>query len=764
MAGELKEKPAGEEGSAREAAERGSFAREHERLLARERAARPEAERARHETLAILESISDGFFTLDRERRFVYVNREAERFWGKPREDLVGRNILEVFPRATGNEGYRAIDRAAKEGITTEFETASSVIPGAWVAGRVYPSAGGLSVYFQDITVRKRAEEDRARLAAIVESSDDVIIGKTLQGIITNWNRGAERIYGYSAEEAVGQPISMLVPPERPNETPRILERIRRGEKVDHFETVRIAKDGRRLDISLTVSPIRNSVGDIVGASTIARDITERKRTEEKLRESEERLQRAIRIETVGVIFFRTDGQITDANDAFLQMSGYSREDLVKGLVRWDVMTPPEWMPHSLKAIEEFESTGRTKPYEKEYVRKDGSRWWALFAATRLDDEEGVEFIIDITEGKRAEKALRESEERFRTLIEQSPLAIHIFAPDGTSLCHNEAWKQLWDLEESSAAPNIFDEERVRAAGLVPYLEKGAAGSEEVTEPLLYDPALTGGQGELRWLRAFVYPVREGSGRVFEVALMLEDVTERERAQEEHERLLVQKWKARAEAEERRRISRELHDRVAHAMAVAHQSLELHEALKQSDPEMARAKMGLAKETTIEAMNLTRNLAQELRGAEVQGSLSAALSGLLEAAVPPGLKRAVSVEGDEVLVPPHVREQLFVILREGVRNAVSHSGAGRIDVGVHVFSEEVVGYVEDDGRGYAEEEAARGGVQSMRERAELVGGTFRSASGAGVGTSIRVTIPLEGGPATGPSHPAPPSSKAKAMK
>src|SRR5829696_710690 len=501
-------------------------------------------------------------------------------------------------------------------------------------------------MYFQDITVRKRAEEDRARLAAIVESSDDVIIGKTLQGIITNWNRGAERIYGYSAEEAVGQPISMLVPPERPNETPRILERIRRGEKVDHFETVRIAKDGRRLDISLTVSPIRNSVGDIVGASTIARDITERKRAEEKLRESEERLWRAIGIETVGVIFFKVDGSITDSNDAFLQMSGYSREELAEGLVRWDVMTPPEWMPHSLKAIEEFESTGRTKPYEKEYVRKDGSRWWALFAATRLDDEEGVEFIIDITERKRAEEALRESEERFRTLMEQSPLAIHVFAPDGRSLRYNEAWKELWDLEESSAAPNIFVEERVRAAGLVPYLEKGAAGSEGVTDPLLYDPARTGGRGEPRWLRAFVYPVRDGSGRVFEVALTLEDVTERKRAREEHER-------------------------VAHAMAVAHQSLELYGAYAKMNPMLAAEKLQLAKESIRRALDQTRNLSSELARSHVEETrdgLVAAVRALLETHVPPGVEATLSASGEESSVPPLLGEQVYLVMREAVRN------------------------------------------------------------------------------------------------
>jgi diguanylate cyclase (GGDEF)-like protein/PAS domain S-box-containing protein len=150
----------------------------------------------------------------------------------------------------------------------------------------------------------------------------------------------------------------------------------------------------------------RDASGKAVRMYGATIDVTERKRAEEKLRESEGRLRRALEIETVGVIFFKVDGSITDANEAFLRMSGYSREDLVEGLVRWDEMTPPEWMPHSLKAIEEFESTGRTIPYEKEYIRKGGSRWWALFAATRLDDETGVEFIIDITESKRHEEQL----------------------------------------------------------------------------------------------------------------------------------------------------------------------------------------------------------------------------------------------------------------------------------------------------------------------------------------------------------------------
>ena len=124
----------------------------------------------------------------------------------------------------------------------------------------------------RDVTEQRRAEEERARFAAIVESSNDAIIGKTLDGMITSWNEAAERIYGYSAEEAIGQPISMLVPSDRPDEVPAILDSVRQGEKVEPFDTVRVTKDGRRLDISLTVSPIRNFAGDVVGASTIARD------------------------------------------------------------------------------------------------------------------------------------------------------------------------------------------------------------------------------------------------------------------------------------------------------------------------------------------------------------------------------------------------------------------------------------------------------------------------------------------------------------
>jgi PAS domain S-box-containing protein len=140
-----------------------------------------------------------------------------------------------------------------------------------------------------------KPEETTSLLAAIVDSSDDAIVSKTLEGIITSWNRGAEKVFGYSAAEVIGQPIMLIIPPERHGEEANVLAHIRRGEKIDHFETVRQTKDGRKINISLTVSPVRDAQGKIIGASKVARDITERKQAEverERLMQQEQAARR----------------------------------------------------------------------------------------------------------------------------------------------------------------------------------------------------------------------------------------------------------------------------------------------------------------------------------------------------------------------------------------------------------------------------------------------------------------------------------------
>jgi PAS domain S-box-containing protein len=148
---------------------------------------------------------------------------------------------------------------------------------------------------FQDITDRKAAEETRATLAAIVDSSDDAIISKDLNGVITSWNQGAERLFGYTAEETIGRSITIIIPPDLLDEERMILERLKRGERVDHFETTRVRKDGSRVDISLTISPVKDAEGRIVGASKVARNISMRKTHEKALYDYAQQLRDADR-------------------------------------------------------------------------------------------------------------------------------------------------------------------------------------------------------------------------------------------------------------------------------------------------------------------------------------------------------------------------------------------------------------------------------------------------------------------------------------
>ena len=215
----------------------------------------------------------------------------------------------------------------------------------------------------------------------------------------------------------------------------------------------------------------------------------------------------------------------------------------------------------------------------------------------------------------------------------------------------------------------------------------------------------------------------------------------------ERERRLLREATARTRAHERRRISRELHDRVAHTMGVVYQSLQLYEVYRERDPVKAAEKMEIAKRMAKKAMEKTRDLSQALRATEGGEELEAALSELLRDAVPPGMSRELSVVGDEAPVSVGVREQLFLVLREAVRNTVSHSGASKVTVAVSIDQERIAGVVEDDGLGFdrkTPEPAECGGLAYMAERASLLGGTCSVDSAPGKGTRVEASFPLDG--------------------
>jgi two-component system, cell cycle sensor histidine kinase and response regulator CckA len=275
---------------------------------------------------SLIEASLDPLVTISAEGKITDVNRATERVTGYARDELIGTDFADYFTDSQkARVGYQ---RAFTEGIVKDYELEirhrdGGLTPVMYNASVYRGSAGeivGLFAAARDISRSKQAEEKNLWLAAIVESSDDAIIGKTLDGTITSWNKGAANIYGYQDAEVLGKPISLLVPPDRQDEVQQLLGRIRRGEHVEHYETVRRKKGEREIDVSLTISPIRTAEGRIMGASTIARDITEQKSLQRQLLHAQ-------KMESIGTL---AGGIAHDFNNLLTVVLGFSELLLIR--------------------------------------------------------------------------------------------------------------------------------------------------------------------------------------------------------------------------------------------------------------------------------------------------------------------------------------------------------------------------------------------------------------------------------------------------
>ena len=269
-------------------------------------------EEALEEKARLLDLSNDAILVRDASDRITFWNHGATDLYGFRRNEALGRVSHDLLrtefpePLASIQESLHRDGHWDGELIHTCATGIKKIVSTRWVVE--LDASGNIRSVLEsnrDITGAKRAEEAQTRLAAIVESSDDAIVSKSLDGIITSWNKAAERMFGYTANEAIGQPIYLIIPTDREDEEKNILERIGRGERIDHFQTLRRHKNGTLLDVSVTISPLRDSSGRIVGASKVARDITAQRRNEQALRESEQRYQ-----------------TVTDASPVMIWMSG----------------------------------------------------------------------------------------------------------------------------------------------------------------------------------------------------------------------------------------------------------------------------------------------------------------------------------------------------------------------------------------------------------------------------------------------------------
>jgi PAS domain S-box-containing protein len=353
------------------------------------------------------------------DRRYLEVNEGFTRLTGYSAEEVMGKTPAEldlwVEQRPHQNTLQMVETEGQVQGEEFRFRTKTGEIRyGRLSAVRVVINGKPcmLSVT-HDITDRKRAEAEASQLALIVESSEDAIVGKSLDGKIRSWNAGAERIYGYSASDVLGQPVRILIPPEQHDELPEILEKLKRDERVQHYETIRVRKDGRRINVSTSISPVKDSEGKIIGASAIARDVTQRKSVEAQLQKSEAQFRSLVHDAPYGIYRVTMDGRLLHVNPALTAMLGYdSQEELMRLNMEKDVYRDPQ---SRRRFLTEYGHGQDFRGVEAEWRRKDGK-----FITVKVTGHPVMEkdnsiayfeiFAEDITEHRSLERQLLQAQ------------------------------------------------------------------------------------------------------------------------------------------------------------------------------------------------------------------------------------------------------------------------------------------------------------------------------------------------------------------
>ena len=508
-----------------------------------------------------LASIGDAVITTDVEGRVTSMNAVAESLTGSLQRDAVGQPLETVF-RIVNENTRQPVEnpavRALRTGVVVGLENHTALIRKDGTECPIDDSAApirderglvsGCVLIFRDVSPQRRVAQEKGQqlltarlLASIIESSDDAIVSKSLDGVIKSWNAAAERLFGYTAEQAVGRHISLVIPPDRIFEEDEIVTKLRAGTRIEHFETERLRSDGRRILVSLTISPIKDEAGTVVGASKIVRDVTLQRQAEQRerllLEEAAAANAKFHAFFEQGALFagiMDVTGTILDANRQSWEACGFAKEQIV-GKKFWD---GPWWTPSAdlverIRVASGQATQGLTFRAELPYFVADGSERMADVTIQPIRDATGrVLFLaptgIDITDRKRAEA----DRERFVTLIESSTDFIGICDLEGIPFFINRAGLEmvgLDDIEQASRTPvrSFFfpeDQSRVMEEFFPSILEKGH-GEIEVR----FRNFKT---GKARWMAYKVLALPDAEGRPVAFATVSQDVTERKRLED----------------------------------------------------------------------------------------------------------------------------------------------------------------------------------------------------------------------------------------
>ncbi len=482
---------------------------------------------------SLLEAVPDALVGMDQEGVIRFVNQQTELLFGYDRDELVGQPIEVVLPEplwqiyVEHQEDYFADPRTRSSGLDLELS-------GLRKDGTEVPLNISLShidtgdvllviTAVHDVVKQQQAVQDAQLIAAVVEYSDDAIVGSTLEGTITSWNPAAERMYGYSSQEVIGKSGTCLTSQDRENEFFANLDSIKDGKPVRRLETVRVRKDGAELPVSITVAPIRNEDGEIVGASAVHRDVTEQRQAFEV----GERMAAMVEFSAEAMVGATLDGVVTSWNPAAERLYGYSDKEVIGRSVRH--VYPPDRAGELDTILEELRAGRSVVNFETVRLRKDGTAFPASITIAPIHDPDGsvvgADSIIRDVSGQR--RAL-EAAQRFAAIVEGSDDAIIGRTLEGTITSWNPAAERMFGYSSQEIVGQSTDllipqdrlneaeavAARVRAGQAVAHMETTRVRKDGTVFPV----SLT------------LSPIRDGHGAVVGASVICRDMTEKEHA------------------------------------------------------------------------------------------------------------------------------------------------------------------------------------------------------------------------------------------
>ncbi|MGD0363228.1 MAG: PAS domain S-box protein [Bryobacteraceae bacterium] len=498
------------------------------------------AEEAQRLLAAIVEGSGDAIVASTLEGRIRTWNRGAEALYGHSAAEAIGKPFSILVPPERQHRLAQLKERILQGHCISQYEGQGLHKDGhrfhvSLTAAPIRNCDGevaAISVILRDITERRQAEEWRDLLASIVESSADAIVSGTLDGTIVTWNRSAEALFGYDAGEIVGKDYDLLVPVDRRDEVNRALEAVRSG-VVSRYDTVRLGRGGRRVDVAVTISPIRNAQGVTTGVSVTARGIGERVRAAQMLHESEKRFREVFENAPFGMSASGPDGCFMQVNAAFCRMLGYSEQELLG--TAWPRLIHPDDLEPSMRAAERLLKEGGHIEMEKRYLHRSGKVVWGRMRMSMVQDAAGkpqyfVVHVEDITERKRAEEALSESEDRFRVMADSCPTMMWVTGANGGTQFMNRTYREFFGAacEQGGASQWKSLIHADDAAGYIGGFERAVREHA----PFRAEVRVRRADGQWRWLGSYATPRLSQSGEYLGHVGLSSDITARRLADE----------------------------------------------------------------------------------------------------------------------------------------------------------------------------------------------------------------------------------------